>query len=356
MKTLVIGAGPVGLTAALEFAAHGINCRIVERRTGPSNLSRAVGIMPETIEKLRRIGAGEAIEAEGMLLGKLTLKRGTKVLLKIDNPKPGSREKRMVGLPQNRTEEILRDALHERGIHVEYGLSVEKISTTDDTASVAFSDGSTADYDWVIAADGIGSTVREQLDIAYPGIDLPGEWSIADVDVSGPFDEENVTTYCQGPGNVFVMVLPIERRRVRIVSSTTDALAAMPEKIEIQNIRRTGTFKISIRQAETYKQGRVLLAGDAAHCHSPVGGRGMNLGIDDAIAAVHAIVNGETEHYTEQRHAIGAEIMKQSELMRKLIISNNWLVQAVTTVALKMISSLPFARRAIMRKLTRLGH
>jgi 2-polyprenyl-6-methoxyphenol hydroxylase-like FAD-dependent oxidoreductase len=70
-----------------------------------------------------------------------------------------------------------------------------------------------------------------------------------------------------------VMVLPIERRRVRIVSSTDDALAELPEPLNFKGIRRTGVFDISIRQADTYKKGRVLLAGDAAHCHSPVGGR-----------------------------------------------------------------------------------
>ena len=91
----------------------------------------------------------------------------------------------------------------------------------------------------------------------------------------------------------------------RIVSSTPDALAALTEPMQIANARRTGTFTISIRQAVTYDKGRVLLAGDAAHCHSPVGGKGMNLEIADAVAAVTAIVDGTTSRYTEARHAHG---------------------------------------------------
>jgi len=351
MNVLVIGAGPVGLTAALDLATRGISCRIVEKRAEPSKLSKAVGIMPETIEKLRRLGAGDAIAAEAMALRKITFKHGSRLLFCMENAKY---EKVMLGLPQSRTEEILRDALRARGVSLEYDLSVQEISSGVDTATVTFSDGATATYDWVIAADGAHSTVRERLGIGFPGLELPEEWSIADVEVSGPFDAENVTAYCQGPGNVLVMVLPIENQRVRIVSSTSDALAALPEPLTIQRVHRTGTFAISIRQADTYRQGRVLLAGDAAHCHSPVGGRGMNLGIDDAVAAVAAIVNGTTDQYTAQRHALAVSIIRQSELLRKLVTSNNGIIRLGTTVAFRMIALLPFLQKALMRRLTQL--
>lgn len=354
MKVLVIGAGPVGLSAALALIAEGIACRIVEMREAPSELSRAVGIMPETIHALTRLGAGNAIRAEGIPINRMTIKRGPKTLMKLDVTTGNLGSEVMIGLPQNRTEEILRDALRTQGIHPEYGVSVTDISTTEDKSTVAFSDGSEHEFDWVVAADGIGSTTRSCLGIKYPGNDLPGEWSIADVDVSDPFDENGVTVYVQGDGNVFVMVLPIERRRARIVSSTDDALAALPERLNIKNIRRTGKFSISVRQAETYKKGRVLLAGDAAHCHSPVGGKGMNLGIADGIAAAQAIATGQTDGYTEARHAIGTKVMGASEAGRKIITSNDALVKLATSIATQLAGKLPAAGRTFMRKLTRL--
>jgi len=354
LKVLVIGAGPVGLSAALALSAEGIPCRIVEKRDAPSELSRAVGIMPETVRALTPLGAGEAIRVEGMPVQRMTIKRGLRTLMSLDVTKGGLGPDVMIGLPQNRTEEILRDALLARDVHPEYGFRVEDLSTTEETATVTFSDGSEGEFDWVIAADGVHSTARSCLGIAYPGKDLPGRWSIADVDVADPFDENGMTAYIQGEGNVFVLVLPIERRRARVVSSTDDALAALPEHLEIKGVRRTAHFEISVRQAETYKKGRVLLAGDAAHCHSPVGGKGMNLGIADGIAAVRAIVTGETDAYTDTRHAAGARVMAASETGRKIITSNNVLIKFMTFLGAALVARVPALGRLFMKNLTRL--
>lgn len=354
MKTLVIGGGPTGLTAALELATRNISCRLVERRTEPSVLSRAIGIVPSTIDALKRLGIGEAILAEAMPLRKIELVREGKALMRLDNTTPEFRNRVILGLPQNRTEDILRSALAERDVEVEYGVSVEAIKTDDQSATVQFSDGKTESYDWVIAADGIGSLAREQLGIAYPGIDLPGKWSIADVDVAGDFDPELVQLDVQGPGNSFLMILPIEARRARIVSSTPDALAAMNQSLEIETVRRRGEFQISIRQAETYSKGRVLLAGDAAHCHSPLGGKGMNLGMADAVAAATAIATGQVDNYSAARRIAGADVLKSTEVARKITTSNNPAVKALLWLVTRVVPSIPAAHRAFMRLLTQL--
>ena len=354
MKVLVVGAGPTGLTAALALAKGGVACRIVERRTAPSELSRAVGIMPVTIEALGKWGAGDAIVAEAMAIKKVHLARSARPLMQLDNSAPQFADRTMRGLPQNRTEEILRDALTASGVEVEYGLSVDDISATDDAARVAFSDGTEARYDWVIGADGIGSTVRQKMGIAYPGLDLPDVWSIADVDIDGPFDPEKILLDVQQPGNAFIMALPIEKRRARIVSSTPDALSALNYPLKIGAVRRTGTFTISVRQAETYTKGRVLLAGDAAHCHSPMGGKGMNLGVADAVAAAEAILNGTTATYSDARHAVGQRVMKNTEIGRKLVTSNALWAKALISVVTKMIAALPGGRQVFLRGLTQL--
>jgi len=150
------------------------------------------------------------------------------------------------------------------------------------------------------------------------------------------------------------MVLPIEPMRARIVSSTPDALAAMTEPLEIKDVRRAGTFTISIRQAVTYNKGRVLLAGDAAHCHSPVGGKGMNLGIADAVAAVTAIGNGTPGQYAEARHAHGKYVTRAPEFARKVITSNNPVVEALSTLVTGGIGQLPFMRQIFIRQLVHL--
>lgn len=354
VKVLVIGAGPTGLRAALEFAALGVPCRIVERRTEPSKLSRAVGIMPATIASLESIGIAEAILTEAMPLRKIRLMRSGKLLMSLDNRAPEYRDNVIIGLPQNRTEEILSDALAAQNVRVEYGLTVKEVSTDDEKVEVRFSDDTAETYDWVVAADGIQSATREQLGIAFPGQDLPGEWSIADVDVGGDFDPELVMLDVQGPANLFNMVLPIEARRARVVASTPDALAALTLPLEIVNVRRTGTFRISVRQAETYRKGRVLLAGDAAHCHSPLGGKGMNLGMADAVSAARAIMNGCVDDYSEERHEIGVTILKMTEGARKMVTSNNPFAKAIVSMAAATIDSVPYAHGKFMEMMTKI--
>lgn len=354
MKTLVIGAGPTGLVAALALAASGASCRIVERRTEPSILSRAVGIMPVTIDLLEPLGAAAPISAEAMPLRQILLTRAGKPLMQLDNRLSEHKNRVMLGLPQNRTEEILRDVLAQSGVHVEYGLTVNDVTTNPNQVTAGLSDGSSETYDWAIAADGIESRTREQLGIEYPGHDLPGEWSIADVDVAGEFNPELVMLDVQASDGVFTMVLPIERRRARLVSSTPDALAALVHAVEIENVRRTGTFEISIRQAESYRKDRVLLAGDAAHCHSPLGGKGMNLGMDDAVAAATAIITDNVEVYSAERHRIGVGILKKTEAARRMVTSNKLMAKMALSFATNVVSNLPIARRAFMKTLTEL--
>ncbi len=322
MKVLVIGAGPVGLAAALELAFHGLTPELVEKRQGPSEFSRAVGIIPITRYNLRHEGVGDAILREAVPWRKMQFHRGDKVLLDLDLSAKIAPADCILGLPQDRTEVLIRNALSKLGVTTHFGTEALSLSTDDEAATVTLSDGRSERYDWVIACDGKHSRMRQQLGIAYDGFDLDGTWSIADVDMGEGFDCEQVRFWIQGHDGVIATCLPIEQRRARVLSSTTDAIAAIPVDLGIQHIRRTGTFSISVRQAASYRKGRVLLAGDAAHCHSPIGGRGMNLGIDDAIAAVRAILDDTVEFYSDERWPVGAKVIKQTELARKTVSSD----------------------------------
>ncbi|MEP2944797.1 MAG: FAD-dependent monooxygenase [Lentilitoribacter sp.] len=166
------------------------------------------------------------------------------------------------------------------------------------------------------------SLVREQAGIAYDGFDLDEKWAVADVDVANWRHPGCLTVVQAGPGTVAVVV-PIGKDRYRVVASRENALDALPLPIDIINVRREGSFTISVRIAETYSKGNVHLAGDAAHAHSPVGGRGMNLGIADASELARRLIDGEMAGYTQSRHAEALEAREITERGRLMSTGPN---------------------------------
>jgi len=355
MKVLIVGAGPTGLTAALEFARQGVIPEIVDAKASPSGLSRAIGILPESIEKLKVSGAGNRILKEGISFKRLSIRYNNKVLVDFDFRAAMESKDRPVSLPQDRTEAIMRDVLKEKGTQVQYNCKVVDVKTDCSGASVTFEGGESKKYDWVIGADGVNSTVREKLGIEFKGYDLPEVWSIADVELGEEYDEGAFVGWLiDGVEKDILIIAPIGPKRVRVVSSTPDSIATLPIKLDIKKIRRVGTFKISIRQAETYLKGRVLLAGDSAHSHSPVGGRGMNLGIDDAVEAVKSILEGKTHDYNIERRELGARIIRGTEKARKMLVSSNPFAKMFIGSIFFLIRHLKPLRKIFLRNLARL--
>ena len=206
-----------------------------------------------------------------------------------------------------------------------------------------------ADFDYVIGADGIQSAARLALGIDFVGHDLPETWSIADVDAPN-WENRDKFTMCLLPKGVIVVVAPLERERFRVISNTVDALRTLPLDLHVKNIRRQGTFKISIRQVTDYSIGRVYLAGDAAHCHSPAGGRGMNLGIADAAELAERFVKNSLEGYNKSRHADGARTIAASEQIRKLVTSKNPLKRGALIVGFALINFFPSTKQRLAKQ------
>ncbi|MEO1105378.1 MAG: FAD-dependent monooxygenase, partial [Pseudomonadota bacterium] len=298
-EILIVGAGPTGLTAALAAHRHGFRPRIIERRDALSPLSRAVGLLPSSIEIFETLGVAAAIRTEAIEVEKVAFmvngERAATLALATD-PDPTMR---LLSLPQDRTEAILEAALGERGIVVEYATPFESLAEVDGKVAVT-AGGVTQAFHEVLGADGARSTVRTALGLEAKGFDLPEEWSIADVDLETPL-ERMARSYFDGPRSA-VLVMPMGGRRARLVSNTPDALKIFDNRMPVERVRRAGTFKISIRQVDRYRVGHVSLAGDAAHTHSPVGGRGMNLGIADAAEWADRLAAGTLDDYSTARH------------------------------------------------------
>ena len=349
MRILIVGAGPTGLTAGVELARRGIVADIIDHKERASTLSRAVGILPRSLDILGPSGVTERILDEGIKLGKASLYREKDEALTFSFNGAHTKWDFILALAQDRTEAALRDAFIDLGGNVRYSTELKTLHQDENHVFATTDDGTETEYDYVIGADGIQSVTRKALAINFVGYDLPETWSIADVDAN---DWENYDrfTMCMLPKGVVVGVAPLERERFRVISNTEDALKTLPLKMDVEKIRRKGTFKISIRQVTDYSLSRVFLAGDAAHCHSPAGGRGMNLGIADAAELAERFVNGTLDGYSKSRHADGKRTIAVSEQMRKLVTTKNPLKRGAMVFGFALINLFPSIKKRLAKR------
>lgn len=322
MKVLIVGAGPSGLTAAIELARNGIKPTIVDRRHNASTLSRAVGITPRSLELLSHSGAHKPLIDEGITMDGLRVYHGRKLCLAMDLWSDQAFHPNLVCLAQNRTEEILAKTLAKFGVSVSYGVKFEELEQTANGLVARLDKYEEETFDHIIGADGIRSTVREQAGIEFQGFDLKEKWAVADVDLIN-WRHPGCLTVVQAGKGLVVVVVPIGDGRFRVVSSSENALDVMPLELKVKKVRREGSFTISVRMADTYSTGNIHLVGDAAHAHSPVGGRGMNLGISDAVELARRMINGDLVGYTHARQSEALEAKAITERGRKMSTGPN---------------------------------
>jgi 2-polyprenyl-6-methoxyphenol hydroxylase-like FAD-dependent oxidoreductase len=200
--------------------------------------------------------------------------------------------------------------------------------------------------------------VRQSLDIPYEGYDLAEEWSIADLKVDPTSsDMQKVSAWMlvgdRQDGDALVL-FPMTDERVRLVSSTPDSTETLPIDLDIKEVKHTGTFTISVRQAKQYSEGRVLLAGDAAHVHSPVGRRGMNLGIADGEAVATAIIQNNPHEYESKRRQKARQAINYTARARKIVKSGNRLLDIGLHTAGWITETFRYPRSKMMEKLMQL--
>ena len=351
VRILVVGAGPTGLTAALELARRGIIAKIVERRREPSGLSRAVGILPSSLEVLKPSGVSAALRAEGIMIEAGNFHYGKRRIATIPFRSKTDPELGILALAQDRTEAHLKAAFEKLGGEISYGQSVTALNQTDDSVRVEYAGGGTEKFDHVIGADGIDSVVRSEIGLPYEGFDEPDKWSIAEVECPDWTYPRQAAFFLMDQGNIAI-VIPLEAERYRVISNTQNALRDLPVPIHVTEIHREGVFTVSVRQVPRYDVGRVFLAGDAAHCHSPVGGRGMNLGISDAARLAHDLTVGRSQDYSAVRHAEGARAIRDSERPRKALTSPNPVARWAAVGGLRLVGRLGFLQTRFLRVLT----
>ena len=380
-QALVIGAGPTGLVLGAQLLARGISTRIIDKGSGPPPQSRAIGIQARTLELLDVMGLAENFIDRGQQVRRFRMYAGCRNLFNLDMSRDGSRYGFILHLPQSETETLLRARVRELGGTVEDGVELVRLdqdgtavhaTTRDRSGRVS---GISADY--VVGCDGAHSRVRHELGLPFEGQPYPQDWLLADVALDG-FDREDQTHAFFRPDGLPLACLPMGRHRWRIVMSNAGDRGGRPPSLEeIQELveqrapRRLtvsdpwwlACFRCQMRSTSTYRIGRVLLAGDAAHIHSPAGGQGMNTGMMDAhnLAWKLALVaDGRAPHslldsYGHERIPVASSVLGFTDKIVRLSTMRDPVKRAVRDMLLPTVTRLPAVQSRAARRLSQVS-
>lgn len=357
---LVVGAGPTGLTAALELTRRGKAVRIIDKAEQPSQHSKAIGINPRTLELLEASGATEKILAAGRRMRRLCAHADRRPLLTVGFDRLQHRCNFLIALQQSRTEAILEESLADRGISVERGCEALGVSETVEGLRVQVRRGGGQEEeiaaDSVVAADGAHSALRKALDIGFPGERYSGDWQLADVAMDWPLPDDQLNLFLR-PRDLF-LVVPMEiDGQYRLACNAGDPLLRLERMgVEAETVIWSSKFNIGHHLIDRFTEGRVHFAGDAAHLHSPAGGRGLNLGVEDACVLAMKLCEGGVESYSEERRKVAKGVIRMTGGLTRVATLSNPLAQAVRNVVLSRLLSQEFAQRRLRRSIAGIAY
>ncbi len=356
IPVLIVGAGPSGLTAAVELSRLGVDVRIVDRAAGPSTESRALAVQARTMELLRVRGIGDEMLGLGNRARAAGLYSGDRKLAPIELDRMPSRFNFILMLAQSETERLLGEQLARQGVKVERGVEVTSVRPGEKTVVVTLrgTEGAEEDVEasYVIAADGPHSTVRRTLGVPFPGRTLPQDYVLADLHITGGLPEDEVSIFLARRG--FVAVFPMGRGRFRMMATDPDGLLRggsepMVDQVQqlydrtvgvparLHDVNWSSRFRINSRHVPTMRSGRVFLGGDAAHVHSPAGGQGMNVGIQDMVNLswkLAMVLDGRArpdllDTYSSERLPVIRTVVRFTEIGTRVFNSTNPVVHAL---------------------------
>lgn len=381
-SVVIVGAGPAGLTAAIVLAEAGVDHVLIDRLSEGANTSRAAVVHARTLEVLDELGIAKALVARGIQVPTFKVHDGPKTLATIEFGDLPTAYPYTLMIPQDVTEQVLLDRLHQLGGTVHRPLTVERVDDENGRVTVGYTTADattgTITADYVIGADGMHSVVREQAGIGFTGDTYPASFVLADVRMSWPTPRSEVSLHLSPEGVTVVAPLPdAAQERYRVVA-TVDEAPEHPTRDDIQTLLDargpagevrvdevlwSSRFRVHHRVADHYRAGRVLLAGDAAHVHSPAGGQGMNTGIQDAALLARLLVrvvagapDALLDEYETVRRPIALDVVAFTDRMTRMATLQSAPARTARNTALRLLTGIPAVRGKLAYQLAELAN
>ena len=379
-EVLVVGAGPTGLMMACELLRRGVRCRVVDESDAPSRTSKALGIQPRTLEVFESMGIVERFLAEGTRTTGVNVHHGEERILRMDTGNLKAPYPYVLALPQSETERLLTERLRELGGEVERSRELVGFGQEEDLVVAWIKDlgrGATEKIraGWLVGCDGAHSQVRHTLGVPFEGSAYEEEFLLADVDLDWSRSHDEAHAWLHADGIFGVLPLP-SGHQWRLISDVTPQDGEEPPTASVELFQRlmaerTGdtktrisnptwlsNFRISRRMVTGYRKGRVFLAGDAAHIHSPFGGQGMNTGLQDAYNLgwkLALVIEGRAsdsllDTYEEERLPVARDVLKDTHASTSLLISKNPALRFARDHVLIRLLNLGFVQGMMLRE------
>lgn len=372
-QVLVAGAGPTGMTAAIELKRLGMDVRVIDKSDHMARYSQALVVQARTLEQLQRYGLADETIAHGRKLNEAKFYSDRKQIVDFKLDHMDGRYPFALFIPQSETEKVLDAGMEALGARAERGVELLELKQDPHLrATLRHPDGRTEEIGprWVIGADGAHSTVREKLGVPFEGGGVGLSFFLGDCEVEGPDVPGDELAIHVRHGDVLFFGR-LSDKVVRLIVATHEQHAEGKREVTVEDLQRAvdrmgvrakinsaewlTPFHVNDRQAKHYRIGNIFLTGDACHIHSPVGGQGMNTGMQDAANLswkIAAVARGASDtlldSYEEERGEVGRALLRFTERGLKLATTTNPIVEKARDVLAPLLTMLdPVQHRAV---------
>ncbi len=375
---LIVGAGPVGLFLANECARRGLRWRLVEEQAGQSRHSKALAIFPRTMEIFDMAGVVAPFLEKANRVTSVVMMARDRVLAHMHFTPKETPYSFVAMVPQDVTEKLLLEELRQKGGDVEYETSFVSADPQSDFVDATLDhkgESRKIRASFVIGCDGAHSNVRKTMKLPLAGGEYEAAFMLADVDTNETFPADELQLCPSEFGPVAIFPMSATRRRIVATIEQTEGDAPSlelvqrvlaqrgPSEMKVSNLRWSTYFRIHHRCAPQLRVGRLFIAGDAAHIHSPFGGQGMNTGLHDVwnlVWKLDLFLRGHgnerlLDSYSEERLPVIKDVIETTDHLTKVMGTPNKFAQALRDAVIPMVSRLAPFQHAFVQRLSELG-